>query len=43
VTVSAGSSSASWTVFTNPVTTSTTVQLTATANGVTKTGLLTIR
>jgi hypothetical protein len=43
VTISAGSSSASWIVFTNPVTTSTTVQLTATANGVTKTGLLTIR
>jgi hypothetical protein len=43
VTISAGSSSGTWTVLTNPVTTSTIVQLTASANGVTKTGLLTIR
>jgi hypothetical protein len=43
VTVPAGSTNATWTVVSAPVSTTTTVQISATANGGTKTGTLTVK
>jgi len=43
ITVPAGSSSGTWTVITNPVPSTTTVQISASANGGSKTGTLTVK